>query len=389
MHLRVAFERLQSRFQVGVETGKPQGRLSRDHPGAGRRARPAQEADRRPRPVRRRGDRGQAAAARRGLRVRGQDHRRRGAAAVHPVGRGRRARRHQARAARLPGRRPRRDADRRLLPHGRFLRRGVPGGGEARHGARRCRRPSPVLLEPILAVEIAIPTGGDVEGDRPRHRRGAGRSSATTRARAGTGWDVLNALIPEAEIGDLIVELRSATAGVGTFSTRFDHMAELVGRPAEMVLQAQKARRRISSCALPPETLRRSEAASRVALVPDRLPLRSLRCRLRESADETRSRASRAHAAKRMRPGPHKLPRSGAIDQSCFAAVSAGKAGAPSTNRLSRDKLSPARRIMTARGGRNDRDHRRRSRRGASRRARGPGSHPTRRACRRRSTKRR
>ena len=46
---------------------------------------------------------------------------------------------------------------------------------------------------------------------------------------------------PESEIGDLIVELRSATAGVGSFSTRFDHMAELVGRPAEMVLQAQKA----------------------------------------------------------------------------------------------------------------------------------------------------
>ena len=31
------------------------------------------------------------------------------------------------------------------------------------------------------------------------------------------GWDVLNALIPEAEMGDLIVELRSATAGVGNF----------------------------------------------------------------------------------------------------------------------------------------------------------------------------
>jgi elongation factor G len=52
-----------------------------------------------------------------------------------------------------------------------------------------------------------------------------------------SGWDVLSATIPESEIGDLIVELRSATAGVGTFSTHFDHMAELSGRPAEMVLQ--------------------------------------------------------------------------------------------------------------------------------------------------------
>ena len=98
----------------------------------------------------------------------------------------------------------------------------------------------PVLLEPILAVEIAIPT------------EAMSKASGLVTARRGQilgydtrpgwqGWDVLNAMIPESEIGDLIVELRSATAGVGSFSTRFDHMAELVGRPAEMVLQAQKA----------------------------------------------------------------------------------------------------------------------------------------------------
>ena len=36
--------------------------------------------------------------------------------------------------------------------------------------------------------------------------------------------------MPEAEIGDLIVEVRSATAGVGSFTFKFDHMAELTGR---------------------------------------------------------------------------------------------------------------------------------------------------------------
>ena len=55
------------------------------------------------------------------------------------------------------------------------------------------------------------------------------------------GWEVLNAMIPESEIGDLIVELRSATAGVGTFSTRFDHLAELSGRAADEVLASAKA----------------------------------------------------------------------------------------------------------------------------------------------------
>ena len=93
----------------------------------------------------------------------------------------------------------------------------------------------PVLLEPILAVEITIPS------------EALSKASALVTGRRGQilgydsrpgwpGWDVLNAMIPEAEIGDLIVELRSATAGVGTFSTRFDHMAELTGRPADLVL---------------------------------------------------------------------------------------------------------------------------------------------------------
>ncbi len=94
----------------------------------------------------------------------------------------------------------------------------------------------PVLLEPILSVEITIPT------------EALSKATGLVTARRGqilgyngrpgwSGWDVLSATIPESEIGDLIVELRSVTAGVGTFSTRFDHMAELSGRPAEMILQ--------------------------------------------------------------------------------------------------------------------------------------------------------
>jgi elongation factor G len=94
----------------------------------------------------------------------------------------------------------------------------------------------PVLLEPVLSVEITIPT------------EALSKATGLVTARRGqilgydgrpgwSGWDVLSATIPESEIGDLIVELRSVTAGVGTFSTRFDHMAELSGRPAEMILQ--------------------------------------------------------------------------------------------------------------------------------------------------------
>ncbi len=54
------------------------------------------------------------------------------------------------------------------------------------------------------------------------------------------GWEALRALIPEAEIGDLIIELRSATSGVGAFETKFDHLAELVGKNAEQVIADRK-----------------------------------------------------------------------------------------------------------------------------------------------------
>ena len=73
-------------------------RLPRDDQESGQPARPPQEAVRRPRPVRRRGGRHQAAAARLRLRVRRDHHRRRGAAPVHSVGGGGRAQLPQHRA---------------------------------------------------------------------------------------------------------------------------------------------------------------------------------------------------------------------------------------------------------------------------------------------------
>ncbi len=50
------------------------------------------------------------------------------------------------------------------------------------------------------------------------------------------------AQIPEAEIQNLIVELRSATAGVGTFTAKFDHLAELTGKIADQVLASRAAK---------------------------------------------------------------------------------------------------------------------------------------------------
>ena len=44
-------------------------------------------------------------------------------------------------------------------------------------------------------------------------------------------------MMPEDEVRNLIIELRSATQGVGSFVTRFDHLAEVTGRHADEILK--------------------------------------------------------------------------------------------------------------------------------------------------------
>ena len=98
---------------------------------------------------------------------------------------------------------------------------------------------NPVLLEPIMEVEIAIPSEATarINGMIPQRR---GQILGFDAREGWPGWDVVRAQIPELEMGDLIVELRSATAGVGTFSAKFHHLAELTGRLADNVLAAHK-----------------------------------------------------------------------------------------------------------------------------------------------------
>jgi elongation factor G len=96
---------------------------------------------------------------------------------------------------------------------------------------------SPVLLEPILKVEIFTPSDATarVTALVPQRR---GQILGFDGRPGWPGWDVVEALMPQAEIGNLIVELRSATAGVASYAAEFDHMAELTGRLADDVLSA-------------------------------------------------------------------------------------------------------------------------------------------------------
>jgi elongation factor G len=98
----------------------------------------------------------------------------------------------------------------------------------------------PVLLEPIHLVEIVCPTDATAKINAILSGRRGQILGFDTRD-GWAGWDSVKAMMPETEIGDLIIEIRSATAGVGSFTAKFDHMAELTGRTADQIVAAKKA----------------------------------------------------------------------------------------------------------------------------------------------------
>jgi elongation factor G len=98
----------------------------------------------------------------------------------------------------------------------------------------------PVLLEPIHEVEIVCPNDATARINAILSGRRGQILSFDTRE-GWDGWDTVRALMAEAEIGDLIIEVRSATAGVGSFTFKFDHMAELSGRAANQIVAARRA----------------------------------------------------------------------------------------------------------------------------------------------------
>ena len=97
----------------------------------------------------------------------------------------------------------------------------------------------PVLLEPIYVVDIVCPTDATAKINAILSGRRGQILGFDTRE-GWTGWDRVRATMPEAEIGELIVELRSATAGAGSFTRQFDRMAEVSGRAADQIIAAHR-----------------------------------------------------------------------------------------------------------------------------------------------------
>jgi elongation factor G len=99
-----------------------------------------------------------------------------------------------------------------------------------------CHKASPVLLEPIMSVEVVVPEEymGDVIGDL-NSRRGRimgmeGRSGA----------QVVSAMVPLAQMFGYATDVRSATQGRATYSMTFDHYEQVPKSVSEEIIAKVK-----------------------------------------------------------------------------------------------------------------------------------------------------
>jgi elongation factor G len=94
----------------------------------------------------------------------------------------------------------------------------------------------PHLLEPMHKLTVVCPSSAtsritSAVAGRRGQMLGMGPRDGWT------GWDRIDALIPEAELSGLEAELRSQSQGLATYEAQFDHLAELNGPLADKVIQ--------------------------------------------------------------------------------------------------------------------------------------------------------
>jgi elongation factor G len=96
------------------------------------------------------------------------------------------------------------------------------------------RRAEPVLLEPVMAVEVTTPDDymGDVIGDlnsRRGHIQAMEEGAGNAR--------VVKALVPLSEMFGYVGDLRSKTSGRAVYSMQFDSYAEVPKTVAEEIIK--------------------------------------------------------------------------------------------------------------------------------------------------------
>ena len=105
----------------------------------------------------------------------------------------------------------------------------VAGSMALRDGALKAK---PVLLEPIMSVEVVTPENymGDVVGDLNRRRGIIGGMDENPAGK------IVRADVPLSEMFGYATDLRSATQGRATYTMEFERYAEVPGRIAESII---------------------------------------------------------------------------------------------------------------------------------------------------------
>ena len=98
-----------------------------------------------------------------------------------------------------------------------------------------CAKAKPVLLEPIMKIEVVTPeeSMGDVIGDLNK-RRGQVEGMDSSR----TGARIVKAKVPLSEMFGYVTALRTITSGRATSSMEFSHYAEVSTTLAKQVVEA-------------------------------------------------------------------------------------------------------------------------------------------------------
>ena len=100
-----------------------------------------------------------------------------------------------------------------------------------------CQKAGPVLMEPIMKVEVVTPEEnmGDVIGDLNKRR---GMVQGMEEARSGAR--IVKAMVPLAEMFGYVTALRTITSGRATSTMEYDHHTPLSQSLAEQVLEELK-----------------------------------------------------------------------------------------------------------------------------------------------------
>lgn len=106
-----------------------------------------------------------------------------------------------------------------------FQRAAIKAMGEA---IPQCK---PILLEPIQKATLSVPSEFTPKVQRIVSGR-RGQLLGYDTKQGWSGWDEVQALIPQSEMMDIITELRSVSLGIGTHVSEFDHLQQVSAKDA-------------------------------------------------------------------------------------------------------------------------------------------------------------